>query len=125
MRLTEAAEHVADHRAQFARRAGGLGLRPQLSRHRVPVDAVQRLVEMRVADDPPRGVERLDALRRLRSGPRDRRRGHGQRKRQGGKHPSAPAAESCGHFNRALMPSGRLKTEGGTRSYSIELIVIT
>ena len=68
MRLAEPREHVADYRAQLSRRPRSLGLRPQLPRHRVPVETVQRRVEVRVADDPPRGVERLDALRRLRPG---------------------------------------------------------
>ena len=125
MRLTEPAEHVADHRAQLAGRARGLGLRPQLFRHRVPVDAVHRLVEMRVANDPPRRVERLDTLRRLRAGARRGCRGHHQRERQDRKHPSARAAGDVDHFNKALMPGGRSKTDGGTLSYSIELIVIT
>ena len=104
---------------------GRLGLRPQLRRHRVPVEAVQRRVEVRVADDPPRGVERLDAQGRLRTWPRDGRRGQDQCQRQGRKHPSTPAAGGRTHFSRAFMPCGRSKTEGGTRSYSIELIVIT
>ena len=66
VRLPEPAEHLADDGPQLAGVAGRERARPQLGAHGVPVDAVHLRVEVRVADDFPRRVERVDRRGRLR-----------------------------------------------------------
>jgi hypothetical protein len=82
VRLAEASEHVAHDRAQLGVRLGRRGARPQLGADAVPVDAVHRLVEVRVADGRPRRVERLEPLRHLgrEDGRSQRQRRHGERR---------------------------------------------
>ena len=76
MRLFQTPQHVADDSAQLGNGSHCRGSRSQLVTHPLPIDTVEERVEMRLVDDSPHLVERLeasfDALRLLRgNGDRD------------------------------------------------------
>ncbi len=113
MRLPEACEHLAQHLAQLSRGSGRRRPGPQLGGHRVPVHPVERGVEMRIPDDAPGRVEGVLEGKRLR-----RRQDHPAEEEGRNRH-------GASHLRSALISSGMSKTEGGTLSYSIRVIVIT
>ena len=92
------------------------GARPQLVAHGVPVHAVHRLVEVRVADDRPHRVERL---RRLAApGPRQQPTNADDGDRSGDR-------AALHHLMSALISGGGSNVDGATLSYSTEVNVST
>src|SRR5688572_24061033 len=114
MRLAETREHRGDHAAQLADSFRCFGLRPVLSPGRFPVDAVEGFVEVSVANDPPRGVERLQPEGYL---------GRQRRDTQGRRETTCDQA-AAPHFLRALISAGSSNTEGSTVSNSTEVNVM-
>ena len=78
--------------------------------------AIDFVVEQAVAHDLPRGVERLDGLRRLRA--------HGER-RPAGARERGRENRAADHLISALISAGGSNVPGGTLSYStVEMVTV-
>ncbi len=102
----EASEHLANHVAQLAVALSARGARRKLSLDGRPVDAVHPRIEVRVANDGPRGIERLARLGCLRRRKCDNRGGERDR--------TDPDPRPACHLMSALICVGTAKTDGWT-----------
>src|SRR5262245_61798998 len=114
MGLPETREHLANRGAKLADGLRRRCARPELRSYRLPVDAVHRRVEVRVADLGPDRVERLEAEGNLGRGDREPR----EHEQNGGE-------RAAHHLTSVLISGGSVNTDRSTLSYSMSVKVST